>query len=148
MSDTRKSFLSMMDAVDGILNQKKKVDEPVAQSKSQLNPFLGGKVTSDIKDIKVPDQLVENIISFATKTPAKKVIEKTEVSEPIVEEKLSEVEILEERMTSLIAQLTSLLKEAKEVMNEMTTVGTIGTNQKFTLKKKAKDGLNKTNKRN
>ena len=107
---------------------------------------------SEIKDIKLSDSLVEAFVDFGTqvqertsgKAPAKK------VEMPIVEEEDPEdkKQELVEKAQNLVQQLAALLKEAKTTIAEMTTVGMIGTNQKFTLGKKKtakKNGPRKPN---
>jgi hypothetical protein len=98
----------------------------------------------DISHINVPDQLVESVINFATgKTKSVK------IEEPVVEvEEINEEVVATTKLSDLVRRLSDLLKEAKEFLGEMTTTGMIGTNQKFNLLKKKKNGPTKTTKRN
>jgi hypothetical protein len=94
-----------------------------------------------IKSIKITDSIAESFIRSIV--PEDK---PTVTPEPIVEDAVS---ISETKISNLISKLNSLLQEAKTVITELTTVGMIGTNQKFVLnKKKTKNEPNKTNKRN
>lgn len=98
-------------------------------SKPQLSPGdLPSKATRlNIKDIKVPDSIVESIINFATDkedAPEKK-------PEPVNEEV-----VIQNKMEDLIKRLSDLLKEAKQFVNEMTTTGMIGVGKVKPLGKK------------
>jgi hypothetical protein len=101
----------------------------------------------DLKNVVVPESLIENVINFSKNIPEKK----KEVVEEIVEveeEVINEAQIVN-RVSVLVSKLSSLLQEAKSVIAEMTTAGMIGTNQKFVLGKKGKkNGPIKVNKRN
>jgi hypothetical protein len=91
---------------------------PVTQSSPSIEEF-SKKVTSgpNLKNIKIPDNLVESIVNFATKkTP-----------EPLVEEeRVDEEELVQDKLSDLVRRLSALLKEAKEFVSEMTTTGMIG----------------------
>lgn len=93
---------------------------PAAQIPSnQLVQEFSKKVTSgpNLKNINVPDNLVESIVNFATKKG----------QEPIVEKKrVDEEELVQDRLSDLVKRLSDLLKEAREFMTEMTTTGMIG----------------------
>lgn len=84
----------------------------------------------NIKNVKVPESMVESILGFATgKEP-----------EPEVES-IDEAVVIENKISDLVKRLNSLLVEAKQVLSEMcggmgTTTGMIGTNQKFVLGRK------------
>lgn len=82
----------------------------------------------NIKNIKVPDSMVESIVGFATNK-----------EEPSEVESIDEAVVVENKISDLVKRLNSLLVEAKQVLAEMcgTTTGMIGTNQKFVLGKKA-----------
>ena len=81
----------------------------------------------NIKNIKVPDSMVESIVGFATNK-----------EEPSEVESIDEAVVVENKISDLVKRLNSLLVEAKQVLAEMcgTTTGMIGTNQKFVLGKK------------
>ncbi len=59
-------------------------------------------------------------------------------------EPITEATILKERLETLVEHLKQLLKEARDVMEEMTTTGMIGVN----LAPVKKNGSRKRNKRN
>lgn len=100
----------------------------------------------NIKDVVVPDSLVESVLNFNRKIPH--VEEVVEEVEPEDQPRVDEAAIVS-KVSSLVSKLSSLLQEAKMVIAEMTSCGMIGTNQKFVLGKKAKkNGPVKTNKRN
>lgn len=98
-------------------------------SKPQLSPAgLPTKTTRlNIKDIKVPDSLVESIVNFATKKEDKPIEEPEPVNEEVV---------IQNKMEDLIKRLSDLLKEAKQFVNEMTTTGMIGVGKIKPLGKK------------
>lgn len=95
----------------------------------------------DVSHIEVPDQLVESVISFAT-GKTRELPKEEEVEE------LNEEVVATNKLSDLVRRLSELLREAKEFLGEMTTTGMIGTNQKFNLLKKKKNGPTKTIKRN
>lgn len=132
------------DALEDILSGgQKPAEEP---RKNNVQNFLESKNVSkmdDISKVKVPNSFIDMVLGNKPKLVESKVVE---VEDDV--EDLDEARILEEKINSLVSRLASLLKEAKEVMAEMTTVGMIGTNQKFSLKKKKKNGPAKTNSRN
>lgn len=88
----------------------------------------------NIKNIKVPDSIVESIVGFATN--------KEELPEV---ESIEEAVVVENKISDLVKRLNSLLIEAKQVLAEMcgTTTGMIGTNQKFVLGRKTPGKKNK-----
>lgn len=112
--------------------------------KEAFKPILQPKAV-DISHIEVPDQLVESVLKFATGKSKNVVIEQDE--EPEIEEVNEEV-VATNKLSDLVRRLSDLLKEAKEFLGEMTTTGMIGTNQKFVLGKKKKNGPSKITKRN
>lgn len=103
---------------------------PITQSPQPIQEF-SKKVTSgpNLKNINVPDNLVESIVNFATKkTP-----------EPIVEkQRVDEEELVQDRLSDLVKRLSDLLKEAREFMTEMTTTGMIGVGPMKGMKTKKK----------
>jgi hypothetical protein len=90
-------------------------------SKPQLSPpNISTKSTKyNIKDVKVPDSLVENILNFATKK------EEQPIEEP---EQLNEEVIVQNKMEDLVKRLSDLLREAKTFISEMNSTGMLGTN--------------------
>jgi hypothetical protein len=146
-----KANLKGFDAVEGILNRisnPPKEDVPVVTpSRSIASP--------NIKDIPVPDALVESVLTFAinrkeakakAEAPKEQIVEQKEEPEEV--EEINEEVVAQDKLSNLVLRLSALLKEAKDFLNEMTTTGMIGTNQKFVLGKKKKNGLTKSNKRN
>ena len=133
--------MASLDSLDSILgNVKTNADVP-----KDHKPKNG----LDVKNIKLPDSYVESILQFSAKAGAVGI---REAVEPVIEEQeVQEINesLIESKVTDLVAKLGSLLKEAKVVIEEMTSCGMIGTNQKFVLGKKGKkNGPPKTNKRN
>jgi len=133
------SFKDLMSATEdilgGVLQPKTKHYTPTGAEAKRVN-------MEDLRGIHVSDSLVESFISgsFPTVKPAHR------QKEVIEEDSLNEDD-LERKITSLIMRLSTLLKEARETLAEMTSVGMIGVNQKFTLHKKKKvkkNGLNKS----
>lgn len=112
-----KSALLAEQILQGIIGGDTK--PPVDQSASkQLFEDFSRKVQSgpNLKNVKISDSLVESIVNFATKkTP-----------EPVIEQKVNEEELVQDRLSNLVKRLGDLLKEAKEFMAEMTTTGMIG----------------------
>lgn len=121
----------------------------LAESKGQsrpeappLNTPMMKARTPDIQNVKLPDSMVNSIIESAFN-----------VSKPIeeVQEEPEEIQINEsqarQKLNDLVLKLADLIKEAKTVLHEMTTTGMLGTNQKFLLLDKKKNGSNKSNKR-
>lgn len=90
-------------------------------------PTVNKGQSLNIKNIKVPDSMVESIVGFATNK-----------EEPSEVERIDEAVVVENKISDLVKRLNSLLVEAKQVLAEMcgTTTGMIGTNQKFVLGKK------------
>lgn len=93
---------------------------PVTPSQS-IQPIqeFSKKVSSgpNLKNVNVPDNLVESIVNFATKKTPDPVVE---------EERVDEEELVQDRLSDLVKRLSDLLKEAREFMTEMTTTGMIG----------------------
>ena len=110
-------------------------------------------VDDGIKAIIVPDSYVDAILGFAGS------INETTKAKTVPEvKKIDEAAILKERRRVLVKKLKGILKEARDLMQEMTTAtttGKIGTFQKFAFPmvrqthstKKGKNGSSKSNKR-
>ncbi len=126
MSSTK----DLLSITEGILNSPK----------PKATPVPNGSVASDgIKDIQIRESYLEEILSFAK--PIKESTKKIQ--------KVDEVAILKERRESLIERLKALMKEARDLMTEMTTVGCLGTGKqkKMMMRKQDENGLSKSNKR-
>lgn len=78
----------------------------------------------DIKDTNVSDDYISNILEGSMG------IEIEKKSKKIIKENKQQKSknINEDKVADLISRLSSLLAEAKEMINDMTTVGMIGTN--------------------
>ena len=101
-------------------------------------------VDDGIKAITVPDSYVDAILGFAGS------VNETTKTVPEVE-KIDEAAILRERRRVLVKKLKGLLKEARDLMQEMTTVGCLGAGTQKSMgmvrKKKGKNGSSKSYKR-
>lgn len=95
----------------------------------------------DVRNIKVSEDQVAKIIaeSFGSKP---EVQEEPEVTNESADEKVT-------KLNDLVQKLAKLVVEAKGIIQEMTTCGMLGTNQKFVLndKKKKKNATSKLSKR-
>jgi len=91
-------------------------------------PSMSKPLSDNLSRIKVPDSLVESITGIKPTEPKKVINEET----------------VKARVEDLVTRLSSLLKEAKSVLEEMTTTGMIGVGKvpvlgqsaKFSKKKK------------
>lgn len=90
-----------------------------AKQKEQVETFV-----PDVSDAEVSQQFIENLIEGTMNIPIQKSQKKVVVKE---QKKLPSKKITEDKVNDLIHRLSSLLAEAKEMINEMTTVGMIGT---------------------
>ena len=101
-------------------------------------PVTNPIIDDGLKAIVVPDSYVDQIVGRDTPMNESQQPESIQESE-VVEEpnQLEEAELLEQRVQSLVERLKSLLAEAKNVLQEMTTVGSLGTGpqKKMMLKK-------------
>jgi len=107
-------------------------------------PVTNPVIDDGLKAIVVPDSYVDEILGFAgsmNESKEPEVIKQPEVIEEseVVEEpnQLEEAELLEQKVQSLVERLKSILVEAKNVLQEMTTVGCLSTGpqKKMMLKK-------------
>lgn len=96
--------------------------------------FSKPRTSFDIKNVEVPESMMESIIGFATDT------------EEEVEEVINEEVVIENKISNLIKRLSSLLEEAKELVNEVTGSGG-GFVHQGKPKGNPKRGSFKTNKR-
>lgn len=91
----------------------------------------------DVSKVVVPHNLVESIVnSMGIKAAKQVIIEEVEQPEVLAESKLN----------GIVTRLTTLIKEAKTVLEEICSTGAIGVSQKKPLKKT--NGPTKTIKRN
>ena len=101
-------------------------------------------VDDGIKAITVPDSYVDAILGFAGS------LNETTKATPKIK-KIDEAAILRERRRVLVKKLKGLLKEARDLMQEMTTVGCLGAGTQKSMgmvrKKKGKNGSSKSYKR-
>ena len=110
-------------------------------------------IDDGLKAVVVPDSFVDQIVGFAgklsescegshtVKSSSKKVVKKNKSAE------LKEDVVLKERLETLLVNLRDLIKEAKQLINEVTFTGNLGT-APIKKKKLVKYGSSKSNKRN
>lgn len=85
----------------------------------------------DVTNTNVSDDYIANILEGTMGVTVERKFKK-----PIKEQqKQPSKKITEDKVNDLISRLSSLLAEAKEMINEMTTVGMIGTNLQGRSKK-------------
>ena len=146
MSASTKDLLAL---TEGILAQASPVKEvpapaPVAEIPPIATAMLGTPVTdAGIESVVVPNSYVNQIVGFSNALNESDDPEKKQDMMPTFEP-ISEASILKERLETLVEHLKKLLKEARDVMEEMTTTGLIGVN----LAPPKKNGSRKRNKRN
>lgn len=84
-------------------------------------PVTNQIIDDGLKAIVVPDSYVDQILGFAGSMNESTTAEEVSDGKALVEAK-----VLEQKVQSLIERLKSLLNEAKHVLKEMTTTGSIG----------------------
>ena len=131
MSASTKDLLALSES---ILTETPPVKEVVTKSKV---------VDDGLKAVVVPNEFVNQIVGFSSALKESSDPDKKQEMMPDFEP-ITEATILKERLESLVENLKTLLREAKEVMEEMTTTGMIGVN----LAPVKKNGSRKRNKRN
>ena len=131
MSASTKDLLALSES---ILAETPPVKEVVTKSKV---------VDDGLKAVVVPNEFVNQIVGFNSALKESSDPDKKQEMMPDFEP-ITEATILKERLESLVENLKTLLKEAKEVMEEMTTTGMIGVN----MAPVKKNGSHKRNKRN
>jgi hypothetical protein len=131
MSASTKDLLALSES---ILTETPPVKEVVTKSKV---------VDDGLKAVVVPNEFVNQIVGFNSALKESSDPDKKQEMMPDFEP-ITEATILKERLESLVENLKTLLREAKEVMEEMTTTGMIGVN----LAPIKKNGSRKRNKRN
>lgn len=119
--DIAMGVLSNMDGTEEVIQEqappRKSVDEVFKESTSAAVP--------DIKDMEVPEDYISYILEGGSiKSQRTQKVEKQ--SKPIKESKQS---LNEAKMSDLVTRLSQLISEAKTLIQEMTTCGTVGTNQ-------------------
>ena len=147
MSSSTKDLLALS---EGILSNPAPVKE--------LSPKVDPIVDDGLKAVIVPDSFVNQVVGFnhalqESSDPERKQ-ELMPEFEPITEET-----ILRERLETLVETLKKLLRETKDVIQEMTTCGMVGDNlsgkeapvvkrdDTYPPKPRKKNGPNKRNKR-
>ena len=146
MSSSTKDLLALS---EGILSTPTPVKE--------LSPKVDPIVDDGLKAVIVPDSFVNQVVGFSHALQESSDPEKKQALMPEFES-ITEETILRERLETLVENLKSLLKEAKNVMQEMTTCGMIGVGPAKALprgddsyppvhskKKKKKNGSHKLN---
>ena len=132
MSASTKDLLALSES---ILAETPPVKEVVAKT----DPI----VDDGLKAVIVPDAFVDQIVGFNGALNESSDPDKKQEMMPDFEP-ITEATILKERLESLVENLKTLLREAKEVMEEMNATGSFGVN----LAPAKKNGSRKRNKRN
>ena len=91
---------------------------PVKAVVAKTDPIID----DGLKDVVVPNTFVDQVVGFNTALNESSDPDKKQEMMPEFEP-ITEATILKERLESLVENLKTLLKEAKEVMEEMTTTG-------------------------
>tara|TARA_R100000426_G_scaffold10341_5_gene11037 strand:+ start:2292 stop:2708 length:417 start_codon:yes stop_codon:yes gene_type:complete len=135
MSASTKDLLAL---TEGILSETPSVEKVIV-------PNHEGKPVEDdgLRDVVVPNAFVNQIVGFNEALNESSDPDKKQEMMPDFEP-ITESAILKERLETLVESLKQLLKEARNVMEEMTTTGMIGVN----LAPVKKNGSRKRNKRN
>jgi hypothetical protein len=144
MSASTKDLLALSES---ILSETPPVKEVVTKSKV---------VDDGLKAVVVPNEFVNQIVGFNSALKESSDPDKKQEMMPEFQP-ITEATILKERLETLVENLKELLKEAKNVMQEMTTCGMIGVGAAKALprgddtyppvypKKKKKNGSRKSN---
>ena len=136
MSASTKDLLALSES---ILAETPPVKEVVAVT----DPI----VDDGLKAVVVPDAFVNQVVGFNKALNESSDPDKKQEIMPEFES-ITEATILKERLESLVESLKALLREAKDVMEEMTTTGMIGVGVTPVLKKNGPRKRNKRNKSN
>ena len=131
MSASTKDLLALSES---ILAETPPVKEVVTNSEV---------IDDGLKAVVVPDAFVNQIVGFNGALNESSDPDKNQEMMPEFEP-ITEATILKERLESLVENLKTLLREAKEVMEEMNATGSFGVN----LAPAKKNGSRKRNKRN
>lgn len=97
--------------------------------KPKLSPVQSKPATNfNIKNVKVPESMVESILGFAT----------GQKDDNLEQDSIDESVVIENKISDLVKRLNSLLVEAKEVLSEMcgTTTGSLAVGPKRNKKKR------------
>ena len=132
MSASTKNLLAL---TEGILAETPPVKEVVVKSDSVIDDGL--------KAVVVPNAFVNQIVGFNHALSESSDPDKKQELMPEFEP-ITEATILKERLESLVENFKSLIKEAKEVMEELNSTGMGG----FNMTPVKKHGSRKRNKRN
>ena len=142
MSASTKDLLALSES---ILAETPPVKEVVTKSEV---------VDDGLKAVVVPDAFVKQVVGFNGALNESSDPDKKQEMMPEFEP-ITEATILKERLETLVENLKALLKEAKNVVQEVTTCGLIGkgpdkalTRGDDTYPPVKKDGSRKRNKRN
>ena len=95
----------------------------------------GSVAETGIKDVEVPDNFVNEIISFSERFDESKEV-KEQAQKEVKEQSIEDKVLLEQRLESLIERLKSILKEARTVLTEMTSSGSVGGGLTFVAQHK------------
>ena len=146
MSSSTKDLLALS---EGILSNP----TPVKEVAAKVDPIIN----DDLKEVIVPNSFVNQIVGFNHALQESSDPEKKQALMPEFDS-ITEETILRERLETLVETLKKLLRETKDVMQEMTTCGMIGVNlsnkkapvvkrdDTYPPKPKKNNGLNKRNK--
>ena len=132
MSASTKNLLSL---TENILAETSPVKEIVTKG----DVF----VDDGLKAVVVPNEFVNQIVGFNNALNESSDPEKKQELMPKFKP-INEAAVLKERLETLVESLRKLFREAKDVMEEMTTTGMIGVN----MAPVKKNGSRKRNKRN
>lgn len=110
IKDSAKSALLAEQIMSGMIDG----DKPSPAASFEQPKFSPGP---NLKNIKVPESFVESIVGFATKKEP----------EPVVEARLDERQVAENKLSDIVKRLNDLLIEAREIISEVTTTGMLAT---------------------
>lgn len=137
MSVNTKNLLAI---TEGILSETTPVKEVISESSPVIE--------DDLKSVVVPNAFVDQIVGFNSALKESEDPDKKQELMPEFEP-ITEATVLKERLESLVENLKELLREARDVMEEMTGTGFGGGVQMALFKKPIKrNGPHKRNKRN
>tara|TARA_R110002124_G_scaffold204643_3_gene371055 strand:- start:85 stop:546 length:462 start_codon:yes stop_codon:yes gene_type:complete len=116
MGSSTKDLLALS---EGILSNR----NPIKGTAAKVDPIID----DDLKEVIVPNSFVNQIVGFnhalqETSDPEKKQSLMPEF------DSITEETILRERLETLVETLKKLLRETKDVMQEMTSCGMVGVN--------------------
>jgi len=135
MSASTKDLLSLSESILA-------ATPPVKEVVTNSDPILD----DGLKAVVVPDSFVDQIVGFNGALNESSDPDKKQELMPKFEP-INEATILKEKLETLVENLKTLLKEARQVMEEMTASGFGGVNL-APEKKKKKNGSRRNDKRN